>query len=134
MLTLWLILSVANHMSGNHTSAVEQQPITILTSAAPEHEFCICTEVLQAFKGLLKIMCCNLTFWFLKIYILNCLWSKTRKLPNVSALQTNEIRIYMFTFMYLAADFIQRDLQKGNKGKDVSKNKQCHVFLAVIKK
>lgn len=36
--------------------------------------------------------------------------------------------------MYLAADFIQRDLQKGNKGKDVSKNKQCHVFLAVIKK
>lgn len=31
--------------------------------------------------------------------------------------------------MYLAADFIQRDLQKGNKGKDVSKNNVTFFWL-----
>ncbi len=51
----------------------------------------------------------------------------------MSALQTSAIRIYMFTFMYLAADFIQRELQEGNKGKTMSKSQQCCCFFAIKK-
>ncbi len=44
----------------------------------------------------------------------------------MSALQTSAIRIYMFTFMYLATDFIQRELQ--GQGKAMSKSQQCCFF------
>ncbi len=42
----------------------------------------------------------------------------------MSALQTSEIRIYMFTFMYLATDFIQRELQRQSH----VKSQQCCFF------
>ncbi len=48
----------------------------------------------------------------------------------MSALQTSAIRIYMFTFMYLATDFIQRELQE-DKGKAMSKSQQCCCFFAI---